>query len=46
MTRQVAVAGVDQKLRVVQLEVPTVYLAATPADPVTDPTLTFQGIDP
>ena len=40
------VAGVDQELQVVLLEVPTVYLAATSIDPVTDPTLTFQGIDP
>ncbi len=46
MTGQVAVAGVDQKLQVVLLEVPTVYLVATSVDPVTDPILTFQGIDP
>ena len=39
-------SGMNRKLQIVQLEVTTVYLVASFADPVMDSTLTFQGIDP
>ena len=41
------VAGVNQKLRVVQFEMTTVHLAATPVGFAMDPTLySFPGTDP